>query len=87
MILGKYWKRSNWQGGFACILSGAIFGCLVLFVPPFKSFINSVFGGPAIPAFLFSCFWEVIISLITPIDYTSEEEAYVHVINERYGKE
>lgn len=87
MILGKYWKRANWQGGFACILAGTAFGCLVLFIPAFKSLINTTFGGPAIPAFFTALIAEVLVSLLTPPDHTTSEEALQHVLNERYGEE
>lgn len=85
MILGKYWKRSNWQGGVACILTGTIFGCLVLFIPAFSSFVTGIFGGPAIPAFLLSMISCVIVSLLTPADPTTELEALEYVMNDRYG--
>lgn len=86
MILGKYWKRSNWQGGLAGILSGTAFGCLVLFVPYIKEMITEKFGGPAIPAFLIAFVFEVVVSLITPKDNSTEEEIMERVLDERYGK-
>ena len=86
MILGKFYKRVNWQGGLACILSGTIFGCLILFNPSFKTSVNGIFGGPAIPAALISLVFGIVISLITPEDHTPEEERLAAVFRDREGK-
>lgn len=85
MILGKYWKRANWQGGLACIITGTLFGCAVLFIPPFQKVIANTFGGPAIPAFLISLISTVAVSLLTAPDNTSEEECLQQVIADRQG--
>ena len=33
MLLGRFWKRVNWQGGLACIGSGTLLGVLILVLP------------------------------------------------------
>ncbi len=86
MILGKFFKRANWRGGLACILSGTIFGCLILFIPSFKDMINAACGGPAIPAALISLVFGIVVSLITPEDKTPEEERLARVFADREGK-
>ncbi len=83
MLLGKYWKRSNWQGGVACIIAGTLFGCSYLFIPAVKEAVTNVFGGPALPAFLIALVAEIIVSLLTPVDTTSEEERLQAVIEGR----
>ena len=35
MLLGRFWKRVNWQGGLACIGSGTLLGVLILLLSGF----------------------------------------------------
>lgn len=86
MILGKFYKRANWQGGLACILSGTVFGCLILFIPAFKNAVNALCGGPAIPAAIISLVFGIVVSMITPEDTTPEKERLERVFADREGK-
>ena len=86
MLLGKLWKRVNWQGGLACIISGTILGLLNLLIPSFSSFISSNFGGIAIPATIVPLICGVVISLITPEDKTPDAERLAKVFADRDGK-
>ena len=86
MLLGKLWKRANWQGGLACIGSGTILGVAILLVPAVKSFISATFGGPAVAATLVSLIFGIVVSLATPEDKTPEADRLKAVFDAREGK-
>lgn len=83
MLLGKLWKRATWQGGLAAILTGTLFGVLFLAVPSITASINAAFGGPAIPASFISLAGGILVSLCTPVNTVSDEEALKSVIASR----
>lgn len=85
MLLGKFWKRANWQGGQACIGSGTILGLAILLIPAFKDWVNATMGGPAVPATIVSLVFGVVVSLIFPADNTPEEVRLQNVMNDRRG--
>lgn len=83
MLMGKFWKRANWQGGLACIGSGTILGLAILLIPAFKDWVNATMGGPAVPATIVSLVFGVVVSLIFPADNTPEEVRLQNVMNDR----
>lgn len=85
MFLGRFWKRSNWQGGLACIASGTVLGLLILFIPAFKNWVNATMGGAAVPATIISLVFGIVISLIFPADNTPEDVRLQHVMDDRRG--
>ena len=85
MLLGKFWKRANWQGGLACIGSGTILGLAILLIPAFKDWVNATMGGPAVPATIVSLVFGVVVSLIFPADNTPEEVRLQRVMDDRCG--
>ena len=85
MLMGKFWKRANWQGGLACIGSGTILGLAILLIPAFKDWVNATMGGPAVPATIVSLVFGVVVSLIFPADNTPEEVRLQNVMNDRRG--
>lgn len=85
MLLGKFWKRVNWQGGLACIGSGTILGLAILLIPAFKDWVNATMGGPAVPATIISLVFGVVVSLIFPADNTPEEVRLQNVMDDRRG--
>lgn len=85
MLLGKFWKRVNWQGGLACIGSGTILGLAILLIPAFKDWVNATMGGPAVPATIVSLVFGVVVSLIFPADNTPEEVRLQNVMDDRRG--
>ena len=87
MILGRFWKRVNWQGGLACIFSGTAIGVAVLVSPVFSDWVSATLGGPAVPASVLSLIMGVVVSLIFPKDTTSEEDRMKAVIAGRMGTE
>ena len=85
MLMGKFWKRANWQGGLACIGSGTILGLAILLIPAFKDWVNATMGGPAVPATIVSLVFGVVVSLIFPADNTPEEVRLQRVMDDRCG--
>lgn len=85
MLMGKFWKRANWQGGLACIGSGTILGLAILLIPAFKDWVNATMGGPAVPATIVSLVFGVVVSLIFPADNTPEEVRLQRVMDDRRG--
>jgi SSS family solute:Na+ symporter len=86
MLLGRFWRRSTWQGAYASVLSGTIFGLVVLLVPAFADWVKLTFGGPAIPSTAIAFAAGVVVSLITPRSTASEEERQMAVFAAREGK-
>lgn len=85
MLLGRFWRRSTWQGAFASIGAGTLFGVVVLACPAFAGWIRLTFGGPAIPSTLLALCAGVFASLMTPPSTLSEEERLAAVRLAREG--
>ena len=49
MLLGQVWKRASWQGCFASIISGLVFGVSYLAIPAFNGWIAGIFTGRRSP--------------------------------------
>jgi SSS family solute:Na+ symporter len=86
MLLGRFWRRSTWQGAYASVLSGTFFGLAVLLVPAFADWIKATFGGPAIPATAVALMAGVVTSLVTPRSAANDEERLAAVFAARAGK-
>ncbi|MEM9079864.1 MAG: sodium:solute symporter family protein [Verrucomicrobiota bacterium] len=78
-VLGRFWKRSTWQGGVTALVVGTLVAVVVFLVPEWKEF----FGGVTIPAVLASLVSSVVVSLLTPPNEISEEEALRSLEKER----
>ena len=85
MLLGRFWRRSTWQGAYASVLSGTLFGLVVLFVPAFADWVKLTFGGPAIPATAVALTAGVAVSLLTPRSGATEAERLAAVFDARKG--
>lgn len=85
MFMGRFWKRANWQGGLACIISGTVLGLAILFFPAFKDWVNATLGGAAVPATVVSLVFGVVVSLLTPADNTPEDVRLQAVMDGRKG--
>ena len=86
MLLGRFWRRSTWQGAYASVVSGTLFGLAVLLVPSFADWVKMTFGGPAIPSTAIALFSGVVVSIMTPASSASEEERRAAVFAAREGK-
>lgn len=78
-LLGKYWSRSNWQGGLASMISGSVISIIILNVESLESF----FGNPIIPAIVGALVFGVIVTLITPEGTRTKEESLKILDEER----
>ena len=86
MLLGRFWRRSTWQGAYASVLSGTLFGLVVLFVPAFADWVKMTFGGPAIPSTAVALVAGVAVSLLTPRSLATEEDRLAAVFAARQGR-
>ena len=85
MLLGRFWRRSTWQGAYASVLAGTAFGLVVLLVPAFADWVKLVFGGPAIPATALAVVSGVTASLISRPSSATAEERVAAVMAAREG--
>ena len=85
MLLGRFWRRATWQGAYAAILSGTLFGLVVLFVPSFAEWVRLTFGGPAIPATALALAASVAASLLSKPSTATEDERVAAVFAAREG--
>lgn len=86
MLMGRLWKRATWQGGLATLIVGTGFGALYLVSSSFNSYINGIFSGPSIPVSILTLATCVIVSLLTPANTVTEEEALKLVMESREGR-
>ena len=86
MLLGRFWRRSTWQGAYASVLSGTLFGLVVLLVPSFAEWVKLSFGGPAIPSTAIALVAGVATSLVTPRSSATDDERLAAVMAARTGK-
>jgi len=77
-VCGLYWKRSTWQGAVAAIASSTIVSLLILSVDS----LENLWGGPVIPAFLFSICGMVLVSLLT-----TPARLSIQTVAEQYERE
>lgn len=70
-ILGKFWPRATWQGGIASIIGGSAVSFIILM----SEGLQAYWGNPIIPSMIGALILGVIVSLITPKNKVSKEEA------------
>lgn len=83
LLMGRFWKRSTWQGGVATMSAGIAFGVCFLLISPFNAWITATFAGPALPVTILTLVVGVIVSLLTPASTHTEEERVALVLAER----
>ncbi len=72
ILLGRFWKRSTWQGAVAALIVTAGVSLILMFIPSH----NPLLTNPIIPATIAGIVAHVVVSLITPpAGYTFEEIA------------
>jgi SSS family solute:Na+ symporter len=62
ILIGRFWKRANWQGALAALIATPAVSLLVLLTPSLAKF----WGYPAIPAVFIGGLAQAIVSLLTP---------------------
>ncbi|WP_111642910.1 sodium:solute symporter family protein [Marinimicrobium alkaliphilum] len=77
-LLGRFWPRYNWQGAIASLLVG-VSASLAMIV----SGLDGVWGNPIIPAVASALLAGVVISLMTPAQALSNEQALARISAER----
>ena len=82
-FMGKYWPRATWQGGIAAIIAGG--GCTVA-VKAAES-VDQFWGGAAIPSLACATVAGVLLSLLTPANTVSDEQALEILTSERQSME
>lgn len=78
-MLGRFWPRFNWQGALAALLGGALASITILMHDDWLAY----WGNPCIPSVLISLTCGVVVTLLTPANRLSREEALVLITNER----
>lgn len=78
-LLGKFWSRATWQGGIASIVGGSIVSFTILFNDNLQGF----WGNPIIPSLIGALVLGVVVSLLTPKNEVSDEEALEILERER----
>ena len=86
MLMGRFWRRATWQGAYASVISGTLFGLAVLLVPSFADWVKFTFGGPAIPSTAIALAAGVAASLATPRSTASDGERVAAVLAARRGR-
>ncbi|WP_059104368.1 sodium:solute symporter family protein [Shouchella shacheensis] len=78
-VLGKFWSRATWQGGIASLVGGSITSFIILANESFSSF----WGNPVLPSLFVALIAGVVVSLVTPKNMVTDEEALASLSNER----
>lgn len=78
-LLGKFWSRATWQGGFAAMIGGSATAVVINTVEPWTEF----WGNPVIPSLLVALLAGVLVSLVTPAKRISSAEALEKLAAER----
>ncbi|HAT8038052.1 TPA: sodium:solute symporter family protein [Citrobacter rodentium] len=78
-ILGRFWLRFNWQGALAALVCGMLVSLLILLNPTWLAY----WGNPCIPSVLGSLVSAVLVTLLTPANKISREEALAMITHER----
>ena len=78
-IFGRFWKRATWQGGVTALVTGSLTALIIVFNADWKA----AFGGVTIPSVVVSSICCVIVSLCTPPNRITDEEALASLEKER----
>lgn len=78
-VLGRFWRRSTWQGGMAAIVAGSATSLTVQAVASWSEF----WGSPVLPSLFMATVAGVFVSLVTPPTRVSDEEALAQLAAER----
>src|SRR5699024_5458657 len=78
-VMGRFWRRATWQGGMAAIIGGSATALIVQAVPAWIGF----WDNPVIPSLVVAAISGVVVSLVTPPERVSDEEALAILAEER----
>lgn len=78
-VMGHKWKRATWQGGIAAMIAGSV--CSV--VGGKIEIVSNVLGDSTLVALAGAIFAGIVVSLLTPKNTKTEEEAMEEIIKTR----
>ncbi len=78
-ILGRFWLRFNWQGALTALLGGMVTSIVILARADWLAF----WGNPCIPSVLASLASAVFVTVMTPANKLSREQALEAITRER----
>lgn len=79
VIMGRFWKRSNWQGALAALITTPVVTLILMFLP----WQSPITKDPIIPATITGIIALVIVSLLTPEKKRTFEEVAEAMKEER----
>lgn len=82
-MLGRFWSRYNWQGAIATLVGASVASFTVMLNADFTAF----WGNPVIPSCLFALTAGVVVSLVTPANQITPEQAKAILDEERAAME
>ena len=83
ILLGRFWKRSTWQGALAALITTPAVTLLLMFPPNFIPINAALHANPVIPATSVGLLSHVLVSLITPRRQHSFDEVAEVLSRER----
>jgi SSS family solute:Na+ symporter len=83
ILMGRFWKRANWQGALAALIATPAVSLAVILIPSLTKF----WGYPAIPAVAVGVLAQIIVSLLTPRQQRSFAEIAEELTRERQAIE
>lgn len=78
-MLGRFWKRYNWQGALATLIGASVASFTVML----SADLTAYWGNPVIPSCAVALFAGVVVSLMTPANKVSPEMARAILDDER----
>lgn len=78
-MLGRFWRRYNWQGALATLAGASAASVAVMMSPSLTTF----WGNPVIPSCMVALGAGVVVSLLTPANQVSAEMARAILDDER----
>lgn len=78
-MLGRFWKRYNWQGALATLAGASVASFVVMLNADYTAF----WGNPVIPSCLVALTAGVVVSLCTPANQVTPEMAKAILDDER----
>jgi solute:Na+ symporter, SSS family len=79
VLLGRFWKRSTWQGALAALIVTPLATLTMMVIPSH----NVIWNNPIIPATIAGIIAQIAVSLLTPPSSHGFEEIAVTMKNQR----
>lgn len=79
ILLGRFWRRANWQGAMAALLATPLVALAVMLIPSQAKLWND----PVIPATAIGLLVQVIVTLLTPPKTVSFEQVAADMARQR----